>query len=51
MASTQHRKAWNKGKLLGQKPPVKPKDIRAIRIHLQNAHHLRDLESPSGVTL
>ena len=34
---------WNKGKLVGQKPPLKPKDIWAIRIHLQNAHAVRDL--------
>jgi len=37
------RTAWNKGKLVGQKPPLKPKDIWAIRIHLQNAHAVRDL--------
>ena len=37
------REAWNKGKLVGQKPPLKPKDIWAIRIHLQNAHAVRDL--------
>jgi len=37
------RTAWNKGKLIGQKPPLKPKDIWAIRIHLQNAHAVRDL--------
>ena len=30
-----HREVWNKGKLVGQKPPVKPKDIWAIRIRLQ----------------
>jgi integrase len=35
--------AWNKGKLIGQKPPLKPKDIWAIRIFLQNAHAVRDL--------
>ena len=35
--------AWNKGKLVGQKPPLKPKDIWAIRIHLQNANAIRDL--------
>lgn len=35
--------AWNKGKLVGQKPPLKPKDIWAIRIHLQNANAVRDL--------
>jgi len=43
MESTQKREAWNKGKLVGQKPPLKPKDIWSIRIHLQNAHAIRDL--------
>lgn len=38
MEASQHRKAWDKGKLVGKKPPLKPKDIWAIRIHLQNAH-------------
>ena len=35
--------AWNKGKLIGQKPPLRPKDVWAIRIYLQNAHAVRDL--------
>ena len=43
MESINKRDAWNKGKLVGQKPPLKPKDIWAIRIHLQNAHAVRDL--------
>jgi hypothetical protein len=43
MESTHHREPWNKGKLVGQKPPLKPKDIWAIRIQLQNAHQVRDL--------
>ena len=43
MESNQHREPWNKGKLVGQKPPLKPKDIWAIRIHLQNAHQVRSL--------
>src|SRR5947208_3239835 len=43
MESHQHRKPWNKGKLIGQKPPLKPKDIWAIRIQLQNAQQNRDL--------
>ncbi|HWR77837.1 MAG TPA: integrase, partial [Thiobacillus sp.] len=43
MESNQSREPWNKGKLIGQKPPLKPKDIWAIRIHLQNAHEARDL--------
>ena len=43
MEATQQREPWNKGKLVGQKPPLKPKDIWAIRIHLQNERHVRDL--------
>src|SRR5207302_8800369 len=34
---------WNKGKLLGQKPPLKLKEIWAIRIRLQLDHRTRDL--------
>ena len=43
METINKRRAWNKGKLVGQKPPLKPKDIWAIRIYLQNAHAVRDL--------
>jgi hypothetical protein len=42
MESTQKRAAWNKGQLVGQKPPLKPKDIWAIRIYLQQRHAVRD---------
>jgi len=34
---------WNKGKLVGQKPPLKLKEIWAIRIRLQIDKNLRDL--------
>ena len=34
---------WNKGKLTGQKPPFKLKEIWAIRIRLQLNNQLRDL--------
>jgi integrase len=34
---------WNKGKLIGQKAPLKLKDIWGIRIHLQMAHDAREL--------
>jgi site-specific recombinase XerC len=34
---------WNKGMLLGQKQPLKPKEIWAIRFRLQLAHRTRDL--------
>jgi hypothetical protein len=43
MESNQTREPWNKGSLIEQTPPLKPKDIRAIHIRLQNAHHVRDL--------
>jgi hypothetical protein len=36
---------WNKGRLIGQKLPLKLKDIWAIRIRLQLAQHIRDLAS------
>jgi hypothetical protein len=36
-------KPWNKGKLTGQKPPLKLKEIWAIRIRLQIAKQCRDL--------
>ena len=34
---------WNKGKLLGQKPPLKLKEIWAIRVRLELNKKLRDL--------
>jgi integrase len=34
---------WNKGKLVGQKPPLQLREIWAIRIRLQMAPRLRDL--------
>ncbi len=34
---------WNKGKLIGQKPPLKLQEIWAIRIRLQMANSCRDL--------
>ena len=37
------RPPWNKGKLIGQKPPLKLKEVWAIRIRLQLAHRHRDL--------
>src|SRR6202140_5389022 len=38
-----HAIPWNKGKLLGQKPPLKVKEIWAIRIRLQLEHRAREL--------
>jgi len=38
-----HAIPWNKGKLLGQKPPLKLKEIWAIRIRLELDHRTREL--------
>jgi site-specific recombinase XerD len=38
-----YREPWNKGKLVGQKAPLKLKDIWAIRVRLQLSGHTRDL--------
>lgn len=37
------RMPWNKGKLMGQKSPLSPQEIWAIRIRLQNEGRRRDL--------
>lgn len=37
------RTAWNEGRLLGQKPPLKPEVIWSLRIRLQLAGKTRDL--------
>ena len=44
LAGTEkHCVPWNKGKLIGQKPPLKLNEIYAIRIRLQLAQRTRDL--------
>ena len=37
------RSPWNKGKLIGRKAPLKPKDIWAIRVRLQIQHRTKHL--------
>ena len=37
------RRPWNQGKLIGQKPPLQPKHVWAIRTRLQLAKRRRDL--------
>lgn len=37
------KEPWNKGKLMGQKPPLKLKEVWEIRIRLQLGKHLREL--------
>ncbi len=41
--TSQNHIPWNKGKLIGQKPALKIKEIWAIRIRLQISNRIRDL--------
>jgi len=42
-AAVDRRVPWNKGKLTGQKPPLKLREIWEIRMRLQMASNTRDL--------
>lgn len=42
-SSPTGRIAWNRGKIIGQKPPLKIKEVWAIRVRLQLAERSRDL--------
>lgn len=42
-AVTPKRRAWNKGRIIGQKRPLFPKQVWAIRARLELAGYLRDL--------
>ena len=37
------RPAWNKGRIVGKKRPLKPKHVWAIRVRLELAENHRDL--------
>lgn len=37
------RPAWNKGRIVGQKRPLQPKHVWAIRVRLELAENHRDL--------
>ena len=40
---TRQRAPWNRGRLIGQKRPLKPKDVWTIRVRLQIEGRRRDL--------
>jgi integrase len=40
---SSHRAPWNKGRLIGQKRPLKPKEVWAMRVRLQLEERRRDL--------
>src|SRR5712691_1693331 len=43
ISSTSKLSAWNKGKLMGAKPPLRPKHVWSIRTKLQVEGRTRDL--------
>jgi hypothetical protein len=43
MSRRRENAPWNKGRLTGQKRPLKPKDVWVIWIRLQLEHRARDL--------
>jgi hypothetical protein len=38
-----HHKPWNKGKLIGQKSPLKLTEIWEIRVRLESSDRIREL--------
>jgi hypothetical protein len=43
LPSVPRRDPWNKGRLIGQKRPLKPKDVWSIRVRLQVERRARNL--------
>src|SRR5499427_3997158 len=43
VSSQPKRTPWNKGKLIGAKPPLRPKHVWSIRTKLQVEERIRDL--------
>lgn len=43
VAITQSHRPWNKGKLVGQKTPLRPREVWAIRARLELFEHVREL--------
>jgi hypothetical protein len=42
-STVRQRVPWNKGKLVGQKAPFKPKGVWAIRARMEQQHRTREL--------
>ena len=43
LSSATHRAPWNKGKLIGAKPPLRPKQVWSIRTRLLVEGRIRDM--------
>jgi len=50
-ATVVRRGPWNKGKLVGQKAPLKVKDIWAIRVRLQIQTRTRSLRCSTSALI
>jgi len=48
MATDLHREPWNKGIIVGQKAPLKLREVWAIRMRLQLAHRVREFALFNG---
>ncbi len=46
-----HHEPWNKGNLVGQKAPLRLRDIWAIRIPIQLAGNIRELARQQAQSL
>jgi hypothetical protein len=44
-ANVSKHRPWNKGKIVGAKPPLRPKHVWSIRTKLQVEGRMRDLVS------
>jgi hypothetical protein len=51
LTSRMAREPWNKGKLVGQKPPLRPKHVWSIRTKLHLQGRVRDLAMFNRVSL
>ncbi len=50
VGNTTQREPWNKGKIIGQKAPFKPKDIWALRVRFQIEGLFGNLRSSTWVS-
>jgi len=48
LSPAPERRPWNKGRLIGQKRPLKPKDVWAIRIRMTPSAYLSKSKFKGG---
>ena len=45
MSSTPRREPWNKGKLIGQKPPLRPKHVWSLVLNRASQERIRIIDN------